>query len=191
MRNKRKIAFFSLSVTFAFTIFLATNLTNPKSGVARAKQESLSGDVLLFTDPAGRLVIAVDAANDKERPDGTIDKYYWYRSTRPFTNRFALRLTNANVVDRGRVLELSSPSQGVRLVLSVDTTPGPASSDVSKRREALTAQDLLTLDKALALFTSPSVQTPNTPARQGVTEYLLTGGSELGRSTPSTPVSLS
>jgi hypothetical protein len=168
-----------------------TNLATPKSGVASTKQESLGGDVLLFTDPAGRLVIAVDAVNDRAQPDGIIDKYYWYRSSRPFTNQFAIRLTNANIVDRGRSLELSSSSHGVRLVLSVDTTPSPDSSDVSKRREALTAQDSLALDRAVAQLTSSSVQRLNTPTRPGVTEYLLTGGFELGRSIPSTPVQLS
>src|SRR5262245_42710638 len=155
----RKITIFSLLLLLAVTITPVTGLATPKSGVASAEGQSLSGDVLIFTNGA-RFVIVVDAAKSGGQPDGIIDKYYWYGSTQSFPNGVAIRLANANVVDRGSTVELSSPSHGVRLVLSVDDTPSPDSSSESKKQEALAIRDSVVLERALARLTSPPVQEP-------------------------------
>jgi hypothetical protein len=160
---------------------VAGQLGSPSS--ARANNETLSGDVILSTDDTGRLIIAVDAAKDGVQPDGIIDLYFWYRSIQPFPTGLAAKLSKVNIVHRGRLLEISSPFQGVDLVLTVD-----ANDQTPLAR--IFAQDLSALDGVYARLASISSQKAAGSDKNEST-YTLKGGFELGRKTLKTPVALS
>jgi hypothetical protein len=165
----KKVTYYLIvSSLFVLSVITTGGAVQDRLRLPARTEESAIGDVLLFTDRAGRIVVAVDEARDGLSPDGIMDKYYWYRSSEPYAKRDTVKISGAKLNYRKGNLELIS--QGVRLLFKFD--PNESS------RDALRAQDANALTGVFSRLSFPS-------QRAGATsDYSISGGYELGTAIP-------
>jgi len=131
--------------------------------------ESLHGDVHMYTARGGLFVIAIDS----DPKDDNVDHYYWYRTSGAFPTGLKYDVANVNLSFHNKILTLSNPQNGVRILFKIDAIESPLPHVISR--------DLPTLISGLTRFVIP-VPVFSNSRHESVFE--LSGGFEIGRSLP-------